>query len=100
MPIYEYYCESCEHSFEELLSVSERDEPTKESCPICEENTVKKGVSLTLMGADANVTPDKMCPGFSRRMEEISNSCVVDRKSKKNMMISTEMKPSGHLRPN
>ena len=99
MPVYEYYCESCEHSFEEILSVSERDVPTKECCPICEENTVKKGVSLTLMGANANVTPEKMCPGFNRKMEKISNSPVVNRQGKRNIEAAINMKPSGHLRP-
>ena len=100
MPVYEYYCESCEHQFEELLSVSKRDEPTEESCPICEENTIKKGVSLTLMGADATLTLDKQCPGFTNRMKEISKAPVINPSAKRNILAAADMKPSGHLRPN
>jgi len=99
MPVYEYFCESCEHSFELLSSVTDRDKPLKKPCPECGKKKLKKGIGVPVTGANANVTPEKMCPGFTRRMEQISNSPVVDRKSKKNMMISTEMKPSGHLRP-
>ena len=53
MPIYEYHCEKCKHIFEEVLSMSRRDEPTQQPCPECkEENGVKKGISATTMGVD------------------------------------------------
>ena len=37
MPIYEYYCEKCKHTFEEYLSISNRDNPIEEPCPKCDE---------------------------------------------------------------
>ncbi len=53
MPIYEYYCEKCEHAFEEVMSISSRNEPTENPCPECkEENTIKRGISATTMGVD------------------------------------------------
>ena len=100
MPIYEYHCESCEHCFELLSKVDDRDKPLKKPCPECGEKKLRKGIGLPITGADANVTPEKMCPGFTKRMEDISNSGVVDRKSKKNMEAAVNMRPSGHLRPN
>ena len=33
MPIYTYHCSSCDHEFEELLSVAKGDDP--QSCPEC-----------------------------------------------------------------
>jgi putative FmdB family regulatory protein len=45
MPIYEYGCEACGHTFERLQKVS--DQPISD-CPSCEaEGTVKKLVSRT-----------------------------------------------------
>ena len=56
MPIYEYTCDDCKHNFEEFLSIPNRDKPTKESCPECgKKDSVRKGVSATTMGVDANV---------------------------------------------
>ena len=100
MPIYEYHCESCEHAFDLLLNVNKRNEPLNEPCPECKCNgQIKKGFSVPITGANANVTPDKMCPGFSRKMEQIANSPVVNRTAKKNILAAAEMKPSGHLGP-
>ena len=35
MPTYSYKCESCEHEFESLQKMNDRDNPTQESCPAC-----------------------------------------------------------------
>jgi len=99
MPLYEYHCESCEHNFELLSSVDKRDEPLNNPCPECNAKKVRKGISVPITGADAKLTPDKMCPGFNRRMNEIANSPVVNRVAKRNIEASASMKPSGHLKP-
>ena len=54
MPIYEYYCdcEKCKHTFEEVMSISRRDEPTEQPCPECGEKHIKRGISETTMGVD------------------------------------------------
>tara|TARA_Y100000310_G_C20425597_1_gene688898 strand:- start:444 stop:749 length:306 start_codon:yes stop_codon:yes gene_type:complete len=101
MPIYEYHCESCSASFDLLLSVDKRDAPIKEPCPECEcKGTIKKGISVPITGADATLTLDKMCPGFTRKMNEIANSPVVNREAKRNIEASASMRPSGHLKAN
>lgn len=42
MPLYEYRCDACEHSFEALQKIS--DEPLIH-CPACDEATLRKLVS-------------------------------------------------------
>ena len=71
MPMYEYYC-SCDYNFSKLLSVSDRDQPTREPCPECGKNEVNKGVSETTMGVDMKVTPDRRTGGdWSRLMDKM-----------------------------
>lgn len=36
--LYEYICKKCDHKFEELLKVDDREEPTKLPCPSCKES--------------------------------------------------------------
>ena len=67
MPIYEYKCEKCEHIFDEILSVSNRDKPMSEPCPECGEESVKKLVSVTTMGVDMKLKP----PGWFQ--DKLSN---------------------------
>ena len=50
MPIYEYKCNECEHTFEDYLSVSNRDKPLKKPCPEC---GVREVPSLTPNGKPA-----------------------------------------------
>jgi len=71
MPIYEYQCEACEHTFEEYLNVSKRDKPCSDSCPECGENKVTKKVSVTTMGVDANV---KTPSWFKERLNKIKST--------------------------
>ena len=75
MPIYEYYCEDteCNHNFEEVLSMSRRDEPLKKPCPECGKKTIKKGVSATTMGADLNYTRYN-CGDWSRLMDKVKKA--------------------------
>lgn len=35
MPTYLYQCLNCEHSFEEILKIAERNEPTEKPCEKC-----------------------------------------------------------------
>jgi putative FmdB family regulatory protein len=72
MPIYEYKCNECEHTFDDYLSVSDRDKPLKQPCPECGVKAVSKLVSATTMGVDMNCTPDKKTGGdWSRLMDKM-----------------------------
>jgi putative FmdB family regulatory protein len=42
-PLYDYRCESCEHTFERTLKIADMKKPEGEPCPSCaEEGTVQK----------------------------------------------------------
>lgn len=41
MPVYNYLCKNCDHSFEEMLKISDRNKPTENPCEKCKsENSV------------------------------------------------------------
>lgn len=42
MPVYVYFCEKCQHTFEGSYKIDDRDTPTKNPCPNCNELTVKQ----------------------------------------------------------
>jgi putative FmdB family regulatory protein len=42
MPIYEFVCERCDHQFEELVSLSDKQPP---NCPKCRSDKVRKVLS-------------------------------------------------------
>ncbi len=42
MPIYEFFCEKCDHRFEELVLLSDKKKP---ACPKCGNKKVKKLMS-------------------------------------------------------
>lgn len=68
MPTYEYTCESCSHGFTALLKIDERDTPTRTPCPACRKRTVRRGVSATVMGADATKGPGADFKELTRKM--------------------------------
>jgi len=73
MPIYEYQCKNCGHSFEKLQKVS--DDPVK-ICPECGKSSVEKLVSAAgfqLKGTGWYVTDfrdDKKAPAKSSQKDE------------------------------
>lgn len=57
MPIYDYQCAACEHTFERSLKMSEMRIPETEACPSCnQELTVQK----VLAGAPAFGDPVRL----------------------------------------
>jgi putative FmdB family regulatory protein len=64
MPTYDYRCNACEHVFEAFHLMSEDNPPAKEPCPECGKKKVTKAVSKPAgLGADTNLTPDKVTGG-------------------------------------
>lgn len=49
MPTYDYQCSVCEHHFEKVLTISEKDKPTKQKCPECGKKKVKKLITAPLV---------------------------------------------------
>ena len=53
MPTYDYLCSSCEHRFEKICRIDDRQEPEKNPCPSCGK---ENAVSIT-MTAPSLVSP-------------------------------------------
>tara|TARA_R100001015_G_scaffold19062_2_gene14442 strand:- start:667 stop:969 length:303 start_codon:yes stop_codon:yes gene_type:complete len=99
MPIYEYECESCEHVFEVMLGMNDRDKPLEDPCPECSEKSVRRSVGMFQAGADSTMTVDKMCPGFSKRMDHIKKGAMINESARKNIDRAQNFSPHGYLKP-
>jgi len=76
MPTYDYRCNACEHVFEAFHLMSEDNPPAKKPCPECGKKKVTKSVSKPAgLGADTNLTPDKVTGGdWSEMMGRIKKN--------------------------
>ena len=64
-------CKACEHQFEESLSMSNMDKPTKSPCPQCGKKQVKKTVGgFPSFASDAKLTANRATGG---RWNELMN---------------------------
>lgn len=71
MPLYEYSCSDCGHSWEEVYSIEERHKPLSEPCPACKkEGTVYKGMAIKLHHGVLNPL-SKMDENFKSEMKRI-----------------------------
>jgi len=68
MPTYEYQCRACQHAFEDIQKIADRDTPCSEPCPQCRRRKVVRGISVPVMGADANVGPGADFKELTRKM--------------------------------
>ena len=53
MPMYDYVCSKCQHTFDGFLTIAQRDVPTQEPCPNCGKTNC---ISISL-GAPALMSP-------------------------------------------
>lgn len=42
MPNYGFICDNCEHTFDEILSISDRETPLKNPCPSCKKKKIRR----------------------------------------------------------
>jgi putative FmdB family regulatory protein len=70
MPNYEYKCTGCNHKWEDIQTIGNRDLPLAQACPQCgTAGTVARGWdSAPTMGVDATKQPPK---AFRERMENM-----------------------------
>jgi putative FmdB family regulatory protein len=68
MPTYEYQCKRCKHAFEDIKKIDDRDLPCSAPCPQCGKRGVERGISVPVMGADANVGPGADFKELARKM--------------------------------
>ena len=66
MPNYGFICEKCDHVFEDILSIVDREKPLNEKCPNCGK---KKGIKRNYndytqkIGSDATLNANKATGG-------------------------------------
>ena len=73
MPQYTYRCDACNHNFDTVLRIADRDLPTKEPCPQC---LVQGQVIKTILGAPSIGDPvrlgiTKADSGFKEVLQKI-----------------------------
>lgn len=65
MPNYGFICEGCNHSFEKLLSINDREIPLNEDCPQCSEKKIVKdfGSMKQSLNSDSLLNANKATGG-------------------------------------
>lgn len=72
MPTYDYQCDKCEHHFEEILKISEREEPLKNPCPNCKaEESIQLCMTAPFIGDPVRQGVTKMDGKLKERLQEI-----------------------------
>lgn len=80
MPFYDYKCEKCEHTFEEMLKINQRSKPEKAPCPACGEKKCVKQIITGIAGMkmDANMAIDGNAKGaFRDVMQRVTQAPVI-----------------------
>jgi putative FmdB family regulatory protein len=73
MPFYEYECYSCEHFFDERLSISDREIPTETPCIKC-GGEVRQLISSTNIGDAVRLGITKPSSEFKEVLTNISDA--------------------------
>ena len=73
MPNYAYKCSACEHQFEKMLSISDRNKPEKAKCPECGEKKVNQyfGNSNVSIGDAVRLGKTRPNDGFREVLHKI-----------------------------
>lgn len=50
MPLYDYHCTNCQHSFEQSVKMDDCDVPSTQPCPECSSITIVKTVTSACIG--------------------------------------------------
>ena len=71
MPTYDYECSSCEHTFEKVLSITDKDKPTKTKCPACGKKKVHKLIGSPLIADIIRLDVRRKDSGFRDVLQKI-----------------------------
>tara|TARA_R100000458_G_C8228005_1_gene210506 strand:+ start:382 stop:666 length:285 start_codon:yes stop_codon:yes gene_type:complete len=69
MPIYEYRCGECEHTFEKFHSMNESNKPLKNPCPECGKKSVNKTFATGGGGVDLHKGPGSDYKELMKKMK-------------------------------
>lgn len=73
--IYEYRCDKCEHVFERMLKIDDRDNPKSEPCPNCgETGGVQSCLSAPMIGGFNSFGGKKINRDFQQKLEGLKKA--------------------------
>jgi len=94
MPSYAFRCEKCDHSFDDTLSVNDRDIPTKNPCPKCKKKKVIRdwGSEKQSLAMDSTLTPQKVVGSqFKEVIDKIKSNGQVPKRFHSKLDASANM---------
>lgn len=72
MPTYDYQCQQCQHTFEEVHKINDRHLPTLNPCPSCQSSeSIQLIVGSPLIVDPMRIGIKKPHGAFTERMQEI-----------------------------
>lgn len=71
MPVYQYQCKNCSHSFEEMHSISNREIPINSSCSSCGEKQLYIVLSPIIWADSYRMGITKPRSDFTERIKQI-----------------------------
>lgn len=71
MPLYDYKCTKCEHSWDEIVLYKNRDKPCKKPCPECKEKSVTRVVGAPIMSEPHKMGLKRPDGGFREVISKI-----------------------------
>lgn len=77
-PLYEYFCNSCDHEFEEHHSIADRKLPELSCCTKCKKKKIEQKLSSAGIAFDSKLKPGG---DFRERMKEIKKLHKYDRRA-------------------
>jgi len=65
MPNYGFVCDGCQHAFDTILSISDREIPLSKSCPNCKKKKIRRQYDSFAqpIGSDATLNANKATGG-------------------------------------
>lgn len=73
MPVYDYKCKNCGHTFDKVLSISKRNQPESQPCPSCGKHEVGIAVGLSSIVSGVSLK-DKRPDGFREVLKNIKKA--------------------------
>lgn len=74
MATYVYACTQCEHRFERVMKMDDRNLPTEEACPNCSMSTVEMQICAPALGDSVRLGITRPDGGFSEVLQKIHHN--------------------------
>lgn len=74
MPLYDYQCSSCNHTFTEMYRIADRNKPEGDPCPSCQSHTLQLVIGSPAMGDSVRLGIRTHDDGFREVLSKIHSS--------------------------